>query len=95
MGQHRAKGLVLGDRGVGAARLMRLEDGVGQDDAFVPDLDVAIGEFVGIGLFAHRFAGQILPDMALVAQTGDLGQSIRRDIQRPVQAIRPSGGETR
>lgn len=94
--RHRAEVLVIGDCDVGDTLLMRVEDGAGQDDALVPDLDAAIGKLVSIGAFAHQFAGQlvhlqpdalvgisqrqILADIVLVVQTDDLDQSLRRDL---------------
>ena len=76
---------VLGDRGVRDALLVWIKDGAGQGNAVVPNLNAPVGKLVGVGVFANQTAryvvdfqtyalvivlqGQILADIALVAQT--------------------------
>ena len=108
MGQHCAEVFVVGDRRVRDALLMRIEDGAGQGNAIVPNLDAPVRELVGVGVFTDQTArqivdlqpdalvvvlqGQILADIAFVAQTEDLGQPIRCGVLRTVQIIRTGSG---
>lgn len=75
--------LVVCNRGMGDAVLVRIEYGAGKDDAIVPNLDAPIRELVGIGILADQppcqfvdlqpdplvivLQSQVFADIALVA----------------------------
>lgn len=72
VGKDGAQMFVLGDSSVRDALLVRIEDAVGQGDAFGTDLNAPVRYLVGIDVFADQAACQIVdfqPDaLAVVLQ---------------------------
>ena len=60
MGEDRTEMLVVGDRWMRDALLLRIDDGAGQGNALVPILEAPVGELVGVGVFANQTPCQIV-----------------------------------